>query len=191
MTADSPKQAVSNAKAVTSYASGYCHKYVRDQCWRVPSLYASAIEAWNGARYKHPGDRTPPLGAPMFYRGGQYGHAVINVADNTSSMRSTDCTSTGRVSTVDIGWVESHWGYVYLGWTEDINGVRVIEPEESDDVLNSDDKKWIQQTVNDAIEAAWQKQQSNDRGRAANLNVAGNVRTIVREELANAGLPVK
>ena len=128
MTATSPQQAVANGHAVHTYASGYCQKFVRDQCWRVPSLYGSAIEAWNGARYKHPGDRHPPAGAPCYYRGGNYGHAVIYCGQGHPGVRSTDCQHGGDVSDTDLGWPERAWGYTYLGWTEDINGVHVITP---------------------------------------------------------------
>lgn len=135
MTASSPRQAVNNGHDVGSYETGMCQKFVRDQCWRVPSLYGSAIDAWNGARYKHPGDRNPPEGAPCYYRGGNYGHAVIFCGpDHGDDIRSTDCTSAYDVSDVPISWVESHWGYVYLGWTEDINGVRVINGSEDDEM---------------------------------------------------------
>lgn len=120
MTADSPGAAVNNGHAVSGYDQGMCQKFVRDQCWRVPSLYGSAIEAWNGSRDKHPGDRTPPNGAPVYYRGGQYGHAVLYCH---GGIRSTDCTSSGRVSDTDLDWPVRNWGYEYLGWTGDINGV--------------------------------------------------------------------
>jgi len=135
MVADGPNDAVANGRDVGSYDSGMCQKYVRDQCWRVPSLYGSAIDAWNGARFKHPGDRTPPKGAPVYYRGGNYGHAVIWVGDN---IRSTDCTSAYDVSEAAISWVENNWGYTYLGWTEDINGVTVIHEQGDDDVKEED-----------------------------------------------------
>jgi hypothetical protein len=151
MTASSPQQAVANGHNVSSYDSGMCQKFVRDQCWRVPSLYGSAIEAWNGARYKHPGDRTPPVGAPTYYRGGNYGHAVIFCGQGHTGMRSTDCTSTGRVSDAAISWVENNWGYTYLGWTEDINGVRVIVPDEQEDEVKDEDIQAIAARVNRAL----------------------------------------
>jgi hypothetical protein len=135
MTAASAGDAVGNGHAVSTYDTGMCQKFVRGQCWEVPSLYGSAIEAWNGAREKHPGDRTPPNGAPVYYRGGQYGHAVIYCH---GGIRSTDCQSSGRVSDTDLGWPERNWGYEYLGWTGDINGVDLPlgggadEPKEDD-----------------------------------------------------------
>jgi hypothetical protein len=121
VTAPSGAQAVANGRAIHTYDQGMCQKYVRDPCWRVASLYGSAIDAWNGARHKHPGDRNPPKGAPCYYRGGQYGHAVISVGGGR--IRSTDSTSARQVNDAALSWPETAWGYEYLGWTEDINGV--------------------------------------------------------------------
>jgi hypothetical protein len=135
-------EAVANGRQYGSYDSGMCQKYVRGPCWEVGSLYGSAIEAWNGAKLKHPGDRTPPKGAPVYYRGGQYGHAVIYVGND--DIRSTDCASTGLVSDADLSWPERAWGYAYLGWTGDINGVTLplggtdtggTPPPESEDAM--------------------------------------------------------
>ena len=149
MTASSGPQAVQNGRAVHRYDQGYCQKYVRDPCWRVGSLYGSAIEAWNGARDKHPGDRTPPEGAPCYYRGGSYGHAVISVGGGR--IRSTDCTSATYVNNANLAWPERAWGYEYLGWTGDINGVVLPlagTPEEEDDMpLTKEDIDKIAQAV--------------------------------------------
>jgi hypothetical protein len=152
MVASSPRQAVENGHNVGSYETGMCQKFVRDQCWRVPSLYGSAIEAWNGARYKHPGDRTPPVGAPCYYRGGSYGHAVIYCGPDHKGIRSTDCDTAYEVSDASLDWPERAWGYAYLGWTEDINGVRVITPAEEDDMpLTDDDLSAIANRVNKVL----------------------------------------
>lgn len=121
MTASSGQQALANGRQLGSGMSGMCQAYVRDPCWRVPALYGSAWEAWQGAEQKHPGDRTPPVGAPCYYKGGNYGHAVISAGGG--KVRSTDCTTTSDISEVDVGWFEAHWGYSYLGWTGDINAV--------------------------------------------------------------------
>ena len=67
------ERAIENAHDVQRYPRGDRLRLAREQ-WEVGPLYPSAIEAWNGARWKHPGDRTPPPGAPCFYAGGNYGH---------------------------------------------------------------------------------------------------------------------
>jgi len=170
VSASSPAEALDNAHNTTSCSVGMCLKYVRTW-WEVGSLYASAIEAWNGARFKHPGDRTPPNGAPLFYRGGNYGHIVI--ADiHHQGCRSTDCQSSGRVSDEDIAWTERTWGYEYLGWTEDLNGVTL--PLGDEDEMKDEDWKKLREIVKDEVEKGWQKKQSNDNGRSENLNLAGN-----------------
>jgi hypothetical protein len=133
MTAASGPDAIANAEAYTTYASGMCLQFVRMIAWEIGGLYGSAIDAWDGARYKHPGDRKPPVGAPCFYRGGTYGHIVV-AQRSAGRMRSTDCTSATRVNNADLSWPENSWGQDYLGWTEDLNGVRLPlgndEPED-------------------------------------------------------------
>ena len=157
MTARSPRVAVDNARSVNEYPPGMCQQYVRLICWQVPSLYASAIEAWNGARHKHPGDRTPPLGAPLYYAGGKYGHAVIFVGG--ADMRSTDCRTRGRVSDEQIRWVEQNWGYTYLGWTEDINGVELPLRADDDEEDEMTPKDWerLQTMLDDTVDAVWER----------------------------------
>lgn len=135
MTAESGSEAVANGREVTRYDQGYCQKYVRGPCWEVGSLYGSAIDAWNGARFQHPYDRNPPVGAPCYYEGGQYGHAVISVGGGR--IRSTDCQSATYVNDAPLSWPETAWGYRYLGWTEDINGVTLplsTKPPKDDDM---------------------------------------------------------
>lgn len=122
MTAKDGAAALANADDYSSYDQGMCLQYVRGPCWGVGSFYPSAIDAWNGAARKHPGDRNPPVGAPMFYRGGTYGHIVISRGEGRR-MRSTDCTTSTRVNNADDTWPETAWGDDYLGWTEDLNGV--------------------------------------------------------------------
>jgi hypothetical protein len=122
MVASSGHAAHLNGDKVTTYDVGMCQKFVRDPCWRVGSLYGSAIDAWNGSTQKHKGDRNPPEGAPCYYSGGQYGHAVL-AQGGGPRIRTTDAPSSGKVSDQDLAWPEQHWGYKYLGWTGDLNGV--------------------------------------------------------------------
>jgi len=140
MTAQDGDEAVANGRKFSTYDVGMCQKYVRDPCWEVGSLYGSAIEAWNGAKHKHPGDRNPPKGAPCYYRGGSYGHAVISVGGGR--IRSTDCTTTSKVNDAALSWPETAWGYDYLGWTEDINGVNLPIGKDDDDIRKIAREVW-------------------------------------------------
>ena len=158
MVAGSGQEAVANARAIKSGYSGMCQKFTRVS-WEVGSLYGSAIDAWNGAKEKHPGDRTPPVGAPCYYRGGNYGHAVVSIGDGR--IRSTDCYRGGQISEVPLSWPETSWGYEYLGWTGDINAVDLPltdggqrpEPEEEDMPYTEWPKKDRQALCDDVVEA--------------------------------------
>lgn len=148
MVASSGEEARANSRDIKSGYSGMCQKFTRVS-WEVGSLYGSAIDAWNGADKKHPGDRTPPVGAPCYYRGGSYGHAVVSMGGG--KIRSTDCWSGGQISEVDLNWPEVHWGYDYLGWTGDINGVDLPLGGEDEDEVKDEDIDKIATRVNKVL----------------------------------------
>lgn len=99
---------------------GMCLQQVRTW-WGVGSKYGSAISAWYGSPKKHRGDWHPPKGAPVYYYGGKYGHIAFSLGNGY--VRSTDVAGSGRVGTVPLNWFKSRWGYTYLGWAGDLNGV--------------------------------------------------------------------
>lgn len=120
-----PEAAVSWASQPHSGYGGYCLKFVRD-AYQVPSKYGSAREAWNAAAHKHPTSSLSgvPYGAPLFMdkSSSQYGHVALYAGNG--QMCTTDSQSTyTRVDSVQ-SWINA--GYHLLGWTEDINGVRVL-----------------------------------------------------------------
>lgn len=122
MVAQTADEAVHNARRFTSCTPGMCLKYVRT--WLgIGSREIDAISAWNTAQHKHAGDRTPPRGAPVFWRGGSHGHIALAVGPEKA--RSTDTTSSGLVGTQELSWWGQHWGSDYLGWTEDLNGTAI------------------------------------------------------------------
>lgn len=99
---------------------GYCLSYVRS-AFGVPAKYPSAISAWNHAAHRH--SSAPPRGVPVFFSGGNYGHVAYSAG--AGKVYSTDAPIRGRVGLVDIDWFHRNWNYTLLGWTEDINDVRV------------------------------------------------------------------
>lgn len=123
MVASSADEAVGNAKAQTSCEVGMCLKIVRT--WlEIPSHYGSADDAWYGAKKKHSGDRNPPKGAPVFYLGGEHGHIALSLGTD-DDIRSTDCSSSGKVASTYLDWPDDRWGHDYVGWAEDLNGVTI------------------------------------------------------------------
>lgn len=125
MVVQTANEAIANADAAKTCEPGYCLKYVRT--WLgIGSSAADAIGAWNAAKRRHPGDKHPPKGAPVFWKSGSGGSGHGHIAlVRTSNMRSTDIPSSGKVGNDDGSWPRIHWGQTYLGWTEDLNGILI------------------------------------------------------------------
>jgi hypothetical protein len=111
-------------------ASGYCLQFVR-QCFDVGSYYGSAIDAWNGAKVRHPGDRNPPPAVPLYFlTPSQYDHVTFNVSPTeVISTFNADVRAFNGISSI-----EANFDGTYLGWAEDINGVTIYTPGGDDDM---------------------------------------------------------
>ena len=91
----------------------------------IKPKYPSAAVAWKYAIGKHPKDRTPPVGAPVFWGGGRMGFGHIAIMTSKGLVRSSDAGGRGLMGTKPLSWFEAHWGQRYLGWAEGFNGVRI------------------------------------------------------------------
>lgn len=107
--------------------TGWCQKFVRSS-FGVGGGFASAIAQWEGARYPHwtTDPNSAPRGAPVFWAGGKFGHVALSLGDGRCI--STDAKRRGWPDIVTIDSISRNWGYEFLGWTEDMNGVRVYTP---------------------------------------------------------------
>ncbi len=105
------------------------HNQVGKCLWECQEIYPtnhwypSAWSQWQNAKKPHNGKKAP-VGAPMYYRGGKYGHVVLYVGNGM--VRSTDAGGAGKMATVPIEWFQRAWGYEYVGWSEDLGG-KMIE----------------------------------------------------------------
>jgi len=102
-----------------SYNSEYrrlCDHFVGLAYGRSASGFASAIVHWNTTpeRFRHY-DRTPPAGALVFFRSGEYGHAALSTGGG--NIISTDINGPGTLTRSSIAQIESKWRAPYLGWT--------------------------------------------------------------------------
>jgi hypothetical protein len=123
MVVQSANAAIDNANGQSTCDPGYCLKNVRT--WLgIGSREADAADAWRTAIGKHPDDKHPPKGAPVFWTGGSSGHGHIALT-KADKMRSTDIPSAGRVGNDDGRWPREHWGLTYVGWAEGFNGVAI------------------------------------------------------------------
>jgi hypothetical protein len=115
----------------------YCARWTRSQ-YGVAALgdydgdgAADAEDMWKAATLRHPGDRLPPAGVPVYYGGGSQDNGHISVSLGGGLIRSTDARGAGRVGTVPLDYPERIWGMPYLGWSEDLYG-HVIRSEEEE-----------------------------------------------------------
>lgn len=98
---------------------GYCLKFTRE-VFEIGSYYASAIDAWNGAQDKHPGDRFPPLAVPVFFQSPSvYDHIATHVGGGQIVTTFND-----EIRQMSLADMEYSYG-PYLGWSGDLNGVTV------------------------------------------------------------------
>jgi cell wall-associated NlpC family hydrolase len=101
-----------------------CLAFVRTR-YELPKRQHTAIRAWSAARHKHRHDRYPPAGVPVFWSGGSHRHGHVAISLGHGMIISTDLPRTGHVTRTRLSTVERRWGLHYLGWTEDLEGVRI------------------------------------------------------------------
>lgn len=124
----------------TMPASGYCLQFTRE-CYAVPAVYGSAVDAAQACDAPHPGDRNPPAGVPIwFWTPNVYDHICFYVGPHEAISTYND-----RVKTFDgIAGIEANFGpgggpgAIYAGWGEHLNEHIVYTgdqppPDEGDD----------------------------------------------------------
>jgi hypothetical protein len=125
------REAIERAALADAYPVGYCAKWTREQ-YGIPSSGdadgdgdVDAVDAWKRAAGKHPGDKFPPPGVPVFWSGGRKGYGHIAISWPNGRIRGTDSPTAGRIGTVDLEWVSRNWGLTYVGWAEGLSGVMI------------------------------------------------------------------
>ncbi|AGW42449.1 ABC transporter ATP-binding protein [Leifsonia xyli subsp. cynodontis DSM 46306] len=139
-----PTQAIAYALAQQRWPHGMCLGFVWSSyapdttitsdltAYGYPPPITRAIDGWNGSPLKHPGDRNPDIGAPVYYTAARSGatagdgHVALYIGDGM--IRTTDAGGYGINATVPLDWPEHNWGRRYLGWTADILGWPIITP---------------------------------------------------------------
>lgn len=115
------------------FGYGLCLQRCR-MCYDVDALEPDAASAWAHAKFRH--TQTNPVkiprGVPVFWTGGSSGHGHIAISTGDGWCWSTDIKRTGYFDKVPIADIHSQWGLTLVGWTEDINGVRVWDAPQPD-----------------------------------------------------------
>ncbi len=122
-------QAIAWAKAQSTKPSrswhNLCQLFVRS-CFGVAAKYGSARLAWQGAKRRHETTDAAsiPAGVPVFWRTGTVNwHVAISAGDGYCW--SSDIGGKGKVGKIGIAALSRAWDATLLGWSEDVNGVRV------------------------------------------------------------------
>jgi hypothetical protein len=128
-------QAVANALASTTNTPRYCAQWTRTM-FGVPALgdfdgdgAADAEDMWRAAKIRNEGDYTVPAGVPVYWGGGSGDNGHIAVSLGNGMCRSTDAAGAGKVGTVPLDYPVRQWGMPYLGWSEDLYGYLIPDPE--------------------------------------------------------------
>lgn len=105
---------------------GMCKQQTR-LAFMVPSDgSADATTAWG--RTRHRGIGRAPRGAIVWWTGGTGGHGHVAISDGAGWCWSVDIRRSGFWDRVPVAEIASSWPALrYVGWSEDIDGVRVIE----------------------------------------------------------------
>lgn len=115
-----------------TYAVGYCLKYARTMAG-APPMGGDAHSAWAAADYKHV-KGTPPPGSLVWWKGGKHGHVAVSAGGGYCW--TTDFLRPGRIDKVAIVAIAKGWtNFTYIGWSEDVNGVRVTGLDDPAPVL--------------------------------------------------------
>lgn len=84
---------------------------------------------WLAAKIRNEGDYQAPAGVPVYWGGGSQDNGHIAVSLGNGMCRSTDAAGAGRVGTVPLDYPVRQWGMPYLGWSEDLYGHIIPDPE--------------------------------------------------------------
>ena len=110
----------------TTFEVGMCLQRVR-LCYGIGPRAGDAIGAWNAAKSKHrvTDPTLIPRGYPVFWSGGSHGHGHIAISAGSGFCWSTDIRRPGRWDRVPITEIHEKWGLTLLGYTGDLNGVKI------------------------------------------------------------------
>lgn len=111
-------------------------------CWRAygshdsigphAGQYPNAVDGWNYATKRHPGDMNPPAGFPVFFgvsptrtdANAKAGDVMVSAGGGF--LIGTDVGGAGRIGTISVAARARAISRPYLGWTEDFLGYDVV-----------------------------------------------------------------
>lgn len=131
-------QAIAWMRAHSTNKPGYCLNTIwqaygsHDSIGPHAGQYPNAIDGWNYATRKNPGDANPPAGVPVFFgvsptrtdSDAKVGDIVLSLGGG--QVIGTDVGGSGRIGVTTIAARARAIARPYLGWTEDFLGYDVV-----------------------------------------------------------------
>lgn len=106
-----------------------CLAYVTE-VFGVPAKYPSATVGWANAQYKHPEQPPSGVSVPVWFKyNGPDGHVAVSTPSGIYSTSSQGDKIFGSIQQL-VSWMGE--GMTYLGWSEDVNNVRVVQPQQGE-----------------------------------------------------------
>jgi len=120
-----PANAVAWARVPRTGFGGLCLKHTR-MAYNIPAMHSNARTAWQQARHRHVGANLAGIrvGAPVFLDRSTSRHGHVATWLGGGMIATTDSTSTHTRVDPLTRWTNAGWRV--LGWTEDLNGIRVL-----------------------------------------------------------------
>lgn len=120
-------RAINWVLAEVRYPTRTCLLFVR-RAFQLKRKFGTALLAWTHAHYRHRSAISLiPAGVPVFTLGASSsGHVALSLGGGW--VRTIDWPRDGLVGTVRLTTLLKKWHHHYLGWSEDLNGVRIWQP---------------------------------------------------------------
>ena len=131
--------------------AGMCQQYAR-LVFGVKAYYDPSWDNWKNLKYKHQNRDFPDASVPVWFnwwgklKGDltkkQYGHTAVR--DKSGRVYSSPLSGKGHAwfNSIDDLVKAFGNGMEYVGWSEDINNIRVVQPKEEKN-MTSDEVKYL------------------------------------------------
>lgn len=105
---------------------GLCLAYVR-AVFGATGSYPSATVGWQDAQYKHSGNPPSNISVPVWFSyNGPDGHVAVWAEGTIHSTSAQGMKTFSSISSL-CAWMGE--GMTYLGWSEDVDKLRVVQPQ--------------------------------------------------------------
>lgn len=109
---------------------GWCLQYAR-QVFSAPAVEATAWKAWIATKFKHEDKNFPDVAVPIWFdyyeNKKQYGHTAVRLPNGLVYSSPLSSKADRTITTLEN--IEKKLGAKYVGWSEDISGIKVIDME--------------------------------------------------------------